>query len=146
MDMDDKLTKNMEDYLEAILILEKNNKVARATDISDMLSVKKPSVTSALKFLSEKGYVNYNRYKEVTLTKEGLDYAKKVYQRHLEIKEFLIKVLNVTEEKAEENACRMEHVIDEDIFNKLSSFLNFVTKSDTTCVNIDKFKLECDED
>jgi len=144
--MDDKLTKNMEDYLEAILILEKSNKVARSTDISDMLNVKKPSVTSALKYLSEKGYVNYNRYREVTLTEEGLAYAKKVYQRHEKIKEFLIKVLNVSEEEAEKNACRMEHVIDEDVFNKLSSFLNFVINSDTTCVNIEKFKLKCDED
>ncbi|MCB4205001.1 metal-dependent transcriptional regulator [Deferribacterales bacterium Es71-Z0220] len=143
--MDDKLTKNMEDYLEAILILESKHEVARSTDISEMLNVKKPSVTSALKYLAEKGYVNYNRYKGITLTKEGLEYAKQIYHRHKRIKEFLIKILNVEEKEAEENACRIEHVIDEDIFHKLSCFLDFILESDTKCVNIDKFKSKCDE-
>ncbi|MBZ4644309.1 MAG: DtxR family transcriptional regulator, Mn-dependent transcriptional regulator [Deferribacteres bacterium] len=143
--MDDKLTKNMEDYLEAILILEKKNRVARATDISEMLSVKKPSVTNALKFLSDKGYVNYNRYRGITLTKDGMKYAKEIYHRHQKIKEFLVKILNVDDAEAEENACRIEHVIDEHIFKKLSCFLDFILDSDTKCVNIDKFKSECDE-
>jgi len=143
--MDEKLTKNMEDYLEAILILENKNKVARATDISEMLNVKKPSVTSALKFLAEKGYVNYNRYKGITLTEDGSIYAKQIYNRHQKIKEFLIKILNVKDDKAEENACRIEHVIDEDIFHKLSCFLDFILESNTKCVNIDEFKSKCDD-
>lgn len=143
--MDDKLTKNMEDYLEAILILEKKYKVARSTDISEMLKVKKPSVTNALKFLSENGYVNYNKYKGITLTEKGIMYAKNIYNRHQKIKEFLIKILNIEEGEAEENACRIEHVINEHIFNKLSCFLNFILESDSKCVNIEKFKAKCDE-
>jgi DtxR family Mn-dependent transcriptional regulator len=74
-----------------------------------------------------------------------MKYAKEIYHRHQKIKEFLVKILNVDDAEAEENACRIEHVIDEHIFKKLSCFLDFILDSDTKCVNIDKFKSECDE-
>lgn len=142
----EKVTKNMEDYLEAIYILQKKNGEATITGLSEFLNVKKPSVNSALHFLSEKGLVNYEKYKKVTVTETGGLYAGKIYQRHITLKNFLMKILNVDGSKAEENACRMEHVIDEDIFIKISDFLEFVLKSDATCVNMDKFKIKCDED
>ena len=142
---DEKLTKNMEDYLEAIYILQKKNGSATITGLSAFLSVRKPSVNSALHFLAERGFVNYQRYQKVTLTENGHEYARNVYNRHVTLKNFLIEILNVEESQAEENACRMEHVIDEDIFTKFSEFLEFVLKSNISCVDIKKFKIECKE-
>lgn len=143
---EEKLTKNMEDYLEAIYILQRKHGVATITGLSEFLNVRKPSVNSALHFLSEKGLVNYQKYQKVTVTEYGDMYAKKIYHRHITLKNFLMEILNVEESKAEENACRMEHVIDEDIFTKVSNFLEFVIKSNISCVDIKKFKIECDED
>ncbi|MCK4379164.1 MAG: metal-dependent transcriptional regulator, partial [Deltaproteobacteria bacterium] len=62
------LTSNMEDYLEAILTLQEEQKVARVRDIARQLKVKMPSVTGAVRNLAEKGLVNYERYSFVTLT------------------------------------------------------------------------------
>ena len=135
-----KLSMNMEDYLETILLLQREYPVARAKDIADRLNVKKSSVTNALKHLSDKEFINYDRYSYITLTEKGMQYAEELYQRHMVLKNFLKEVLNVDDEKAEENACRMEHVIDKDVIHKFSSFLNYVIKSDTSCINLEKFK------
>jgi DtxR family Mn-dependent transcriptional regulator len=141
-----RLTMNMEDYLETILLLQEKGLVARAKDIADKLDVKKASVTSALKRLSDKELINYERYSHITLTEKGKKYAEELYERHLILKKFLIEVLNVKEEIAEENACRMEHIIDEDVIQKFSCFSDFLLKSDKTCVNISKFKEECGQE
>ncbi|HCW92329.1 MAG TPA: metal-dependent transcriptional regulator [Flexistipes sinusarabici] len=140
-----KLSTSMEDYLETIFILQNEGKSARSKDISEKLSVKKSSVTNALQLLSEGGYINYNKYSEVTLTDKGMKYAREVYKRHETIKEFFEHVLQVDSELAEENACKIEHVIDKKVFDKLSCFLEFIMQSDITCVNIEKFRQVCDK-
>lgn len=137
-----KLSMNMEDYLETILLLQKEYPVARAKDIADRLNVRKSSVTNALKHLADKEFINYDRYSYITLTEKGTAYAEELYQRHMVLKNFLMKVLNVDDEKAEENACRMEHVIDKDVIHKFSKFLNYVVQSDTSCINLQKFQEE----
>lgn len=139
---DQKLSMNMEDYLETILLLQKEYPVARAKDISEKLGVKKSSVTNALKLLSDKKLINYDKYSYITLTDEGIEYAEELYQRHTVLKSFLKKVLDVNEDSAEENACRMEHMIDKDVIEKFSLFLDFILKSDATCINLDRFKEE----
>jgi DtxR family Mn-dependent transcriptional regulator len=138
-----KLSMNMEDYLETILLLQRENPVARAKDIAEKLDVKKSSVTNALKLLSDKKYINYDKYSYITLTEKGKIYAEELYGRHTVLKNFLIEVLNIDEETAEENACRMEHIIDRGVIEKFSCFLDFLLKSDSSCVNISNFKKEC---
>jgi DtxR family transcriptional regulator, Mn-dependent transcriptional regulator len=72
----------MEDYLEAIYELEKKNRVARITDIAELLQIKKSSATKALKALAEKDLVNYEPYKFITLKKAGLERARKITSKH----------------------------------------------------------------
>lgn len=119
-------TASMEDYLEAIAVLERQGKVARVRDISRMLKVKMPSVTSALRKLSEQGLVKHERYGYVKLTPEGERVASDVLRRHEVLRTFLVKILGVDPEIAEEDACRMEHFLSPQSLERLSKFLEFL--------------------
>jgi len=89
------LSESLEDYLEAILLLERESRVARVSEIADQLSVSRPSVTGALKNLAARGLVTHERYGHVTLTDEGNDIAIEVERRHVAIRSFLVGVLGV---------------------------------------------------
>ncbi|TFG60059.1 MAG: metal-dependent transcriptional regulator, partial [Spirochaetales bacterium] len=102
---------SMEDYLEAILELEKKNKVARVKDISAFLSVQMPSVTGALKILKTRGLINYEKNSYISLTEQGTAYASKVREKHTIITSFLRDILLLAADKADEEACKIEHVI-----------------------------------
>jgi len=123
------LTATLEDYLEAIgqLAFEKGN--ARIRDIARALSVREPTVTAALKRLSGKKLVHYAPYQAVTLTARGQELAQRIGRRHRVIRELLADVLCVDAEAANENACRMEHAIDERVLDKLIAFIDFVKHS-----------------
>ncbi len=118
-----KLSENLEDYLEAISFLSGKTGSARPSDIAAAMSVKKPSVTSALNSLAEKGLVEYEKYKPVTLTKEGEAHAKNVRRKHELLSSFFTKVLGVDAKEADIAACRMEHALDDSIMRKLIKFL-----------------------
>lgn len=120
------LSDSLEDYLEAILELERTNKVARVKDIAEKMGVLKGSVTVALKNLAEKGYVNYKPYSYITLTKQGATIAREITKRHKVIRDFLENVLLLDHEKAEENACRMEHAIDRAAIERLVQFIEYI--------------------
>lgn len=120
------LSDSLEDYLEAILELEKTNKVARVKDIAEKMSVLKGSVTVALKNLAEKGFVNYEPYSYITLTKQGTAIAREITKRHEVIRDFLQNVLLLDRDKAEENACRMEHAIDRAAIERLVQFIEYI--------------------
>lgn len=118
-----KLTSNMEDYLEAILTLQEEQKVARVRDIARRLKVKMPSVTGAVRNLAEKGLVNYERYGFVTLTEKGRKIGEEIINRHQIIYDFLTRILSVDVEIAELDACRIEHAVSPQTMNKLKAFL-----------------------
>jgi DtxR family Mn-dependent transcriptional regulator len=120
------LSENLEDYLETILALEEANKVARAKDIAERMGVMRGSVTGALKKLAEKGLVNYAPYSYITLTKKGASIAKEITRRHRVIKDFLQHVLVLDAEKAELNACRMEHAMDKATVDRLVKFIEYI--------------------
>jgi DtxR family Mn-dependent transcriptional regulator len=124
--MDRDLSGSMEDYLETILLLQKDSPVARAKEISGKLGVKMSSVTNALKQLSEKGYINYDRYSFITLTELGAEYAENILYRHNVLKEFLKCVIAFDDVKSEENACRMEHVMDMDVIRRIDKLVEFM--------------------
>ncbi len=123
-----KLSESLEDYLEVILDLEKEKKVARAKDIAEKMRVQRGSVTSALKNLEEKGMINYEPYSFVTLTSKGKRIAEEITRRHYVLKNLLLNVLKIDEETAESTACRMEHAIDKKSLERLLSFFDFVFK------------------
>jgi DtxR family Mn-dependent transcriptional regulator len=121
-----KQTASMEDYLEAIAMLREKGEVVKVKQISQMLGVKMPSVTSALKKLSEKGLVEHERYGCVELTAEGSKIAKDVIRRHETLCRFLSEILNVAPETAVGDACKMEHAISPASLERLTKFLEFV--------------------
>ena len=119
------LSASLEDYLEAILQLERASRVARVSEIAEQLEVSRPSVTGALKALASRGLVAHARYGHVTLTEEGTVIAVEVERRHVAIRDFLTGVLEVPEEKAEAAACRLEHVLEPDV---LAHFVRYAER------------------
>jgi DtxR family Mn-dependent transcriptional regulator len=117
------LSESLEDYLEIILALEKTNKVARVKDIAEEMGVLRGTVTVALKTLGEKGLIHYKPYSFITLTRKGATVAKKITRRHSIIKDFLVNVLQIDDETAEANACRMEHAMDQAAVERLVRFI-----------------------
>lgn len=120
------LSASLEDYLEVIFHLEQSNRVARAKDIADQMSVQRASVTGALKALATRGLINYSPYSYITLTSVGRDIARDVIRRHDTLKEFFVTALRLSAEDAEANACRIEHAIAPMAVDRLVRFLEFI--------------------
>jgi DtxR family transcriptional regulator, Mn-dependent transcriptional regulator len=115
-------TASMEDYLEAIMLLEKEDG-ATVTSISRFLTVTKPSVTAALSKLAEAGLVDHERYGAIQLTAPGRRTARDVYHRHSTLLHFLTDVLGVDAVTAEEDACKLEHSLSSSSVSKLTDFV-----------------------
>lgn len=141
------LTSQLEDYLEAIAVLQTQGPVARAKDIADRLGVTPATVTSALRSLGEKGLINYQPYSHVTLTSQGEARAAEIIRRHEILAEFFGEVLRAPSQQAEDNACRAEHVLDPDIIERMVHFLSFLKKCPRTGkVWREAFERYCHED
>ena len=123
-----KVSASLEDYLETIYVLEQKYRVARAKDIADYMHVQRASVTGALKALAVRGLVYYTPYSYVTLTAEGKKIAEEILYRHRILKEFFSKVLKLSIEDAEQNACRVEHAIQPHAVERLVKFLEFLNR------------------
>jgi DtxR family Mn-dependent transcriptional regulator len=123
MDKNKKLTSNMEDYLEAILLIKQDKKVTRVRDIADSLDVKRSSVTAALNSLTDMGYVTHEKYGYVDLTDSGEEIAADVLKRHELLVSFLHTILGIDKETACKEACELEHAISAQTFQKLSRFI-----------------------
>ena len=116
------LSSGLEDYLECIYNNITNHGCVKAIEISKELGVTRASVTDALHRLAEKKYINYERYGTIDITEKGIDKAKEVIDKHTILTDFFEKVLLLTRDEASENACRIEHVITKNAFNKLKDF------------------------
>ena len=116
------LSASLEDYVEAILGLERVFRVARVSEIAERLNVSRPSVTGALKNLAIRGLVFHAPYGHVTLTEEGTRVAREVERRHVLIRDFLTGVLDIPVDKAETAACRLEHVLEPDVLAHFASY------------------------
>ena len=119
-------TASMEDYLEAVAMLQGEDKVVRVSQISRKLKVKMPSVTSALKKLSEQELVEHERYGHIKLTPEGDKVARDVIYRHEALTCFFAQALGIDRETAEEDACKIEHVISPLSMERLAKFVEFI--------------------
>ncbi len=123
------ITRNIEDYLEAILILEEDVGYARVSDIAKRLGITYPSVSGMVKKLGELGYIHYKKYGKVMLTKEGKELAQDVMRRHNLWVSFLTS-LGINREIAKKDACRLEHDISELSVEALSRFLDYILTSE----------------
>ena len=124
--MKTQLSATMEDYLEAIYDLHVSGKVPRVKDIAQAMRVKMPSVTSALRTLTKEGAVRHEKYGYVELTKEGQRVAQQIYHRHQVLTKFLIRILGLNPDMAEQDACQMEHYISPQTLERLVKFVEFV--------------------
>lgn len=110
-----------EDYLEAVYRITKENGYCKSIDVAELLSVSRPSVSVALHKLAEEGYVQFDEHKDVKLTEKGRRIARDIFNRHQFFKALLIDA-GVKEDKAEQEACEIEHCVSNDTFRKLKEF------------------------
>lgn len=122
------LTASQEDYLEAIYQISKEKRAARAKDISEYLNVRASSVTGALRTLGGLGLINYAPYDLITLTSEGKIVAEEIVYSHDALKRFLIKVLGVENQEADDAACKMEHSVPKAILERFVKYSEYVEK------------------
>jgi len=118
-----KTRESEEMYLETILLLKKKKGQMRSIDIVEELNYAKSSVSRAVNLLQKRGYIEIcpsTGY--ITLTECGAKRANDIYERHRVITELLIKI-GAGESVAEENACRIEHVISDELLETIKEYL-----------------------
>ncbi|MHB1315799.1 MAG: metal-dependent transcriptional regulator [Christensenellales bacterium] len=119
----EKVSSSSQDYLEAILMLSENDSPVRSVDVAAAENVSRASVAKAMGVLKDKGLIRQEKYGMVSLTPEGVRQANSVKKRHNTLKSFLIGLLGVEPETAEQDACRMEHVISLETLEKLEKYM-----------------------
>ena len=107
--------------MEAILILEQKRGYVRSSDVAEQINVTKPSVTNATRLLREGGFLTMDEEKLIHLTELGREVAESIYERHCILTEGLI-YLGVDPETAEQDACRIEHDLSRQSFEKLKEY------------------------
>lgn len=109
-----------EDYLEAILILRERQGAVRSIDVVRQLELTKPSVSVAMKRFRENGYIEMDADGFITLLPPGEEIAQRIYGRHKLLTRFLM-ALGVSEEAAAADACKMEHDLSDETFEKIKA-------------------------
>lgn len=112
-----------EDYLETILVLKQRMGDVRSIDIVNELNYSKPSVSIAMKKLRENGYIEVDGGGYISLTDKGLEIANSIYTRHKVLTQFLVS-LGVSEETAADDACKIEHQLSDESFERIKDSLN----------------------
>lgn len=113
-----KIQESAENYLETILLLKKRNGIVRSIDIATEMGFSKPSISVAMKQFRENGYIAMQDDGAIELTDTGLEIATRVYERHRLLTGYL-KSIGVSPDTAERDACRIEHVLSDETFEKL---------------------------
>ena len=123
------MTKSLEDYLETIYVLIRDNKTARVRDVASMLDVKMPSVIKAVQELKSLGYVEQEPYGDIRLTSSGESAANGILARHNLLTAFLAK-LGVSAENAEKDACLMEHILSAETIDRIRAYVERSAKKE----------------
>ena len=111
-----------EDYLETILLLHRKTGFVRSVDIAAELNYSKPSISRAMNILKDDGFITVESGGQIMLTEKGKAKAESIYERHVIITEFFEKVLDVDHEIAAHDACKIEHIISDESYQKLKEF------------------------
>ena len=109
-----------EDYLEAILVLKERQGMVRSIDVVHHPGYSKPSVSVAMKRLRENGYLEMDKEGYLTLLPPGEEIARRIYTRHKLLTRFLVQ-LGVSEEVAAADACKIEHDLSDESFEKIAA-------------------------
>lgn len=105
-------------YLESILVLSKKLEHVRSIDICEHMNYSKPSVSRAVGLLKNGGFITVDDKGYINLTDEGFELATKIYERHTIITKVLTAI-GVSEQTAAEDACKIEHVLSDETFEKI---------------------------
>jgi len=116
---------SIETYLETILMLSKTNNAVRSVDIANKLDYSRPSISVAMKNLREKGLIVMDQNNNIELTQSGKKIAESMYERHMFITSWLVK-LGVDQETAVTDACRMEHAMSEQSFSAIKKHIESI--------------------
>ena len=112
-----------ENYLETILILQNKKGSVRSIDIANELDYTKASISRAMGILKKAGYITMEDGGIIRLTEAGYQRSTQIYERHRVITEYLVHALQIGEETAMTDACRIEHVISEESFHKIKDWV-----------------------
>lgn len=115
--------KSGEDYLKTILILKNRQGYVRSIDVANELGFSKPSISRAMSILRDNGYLMIELGGNIILTEKGMEKARSIYERHIVITTFFVKVLGVDKAIAEKDACKIEHDISDETFLKTKKYL-----------------------
>ncbi|MBQ9246207.1 metal-dependent transcriptional regulator [bacterium] len=127
--MNENLSASLEDYLEIICNLLQKSDCVKAVEVAKKLNISRASVSEALAKLAEKKLIIYEGHKGITITPEGLKKAKDVINKHKTFTAFFEKTLGLDKPEAEENACKIEHVISNKLFNRIQSFQKYCSRN-----------------
>ena len=120
-----KIQESAENYLESILALKEEKGAVRSIDIVHHLEFSKPSVSRAMSLLRENGYITMDKEGYIELTEAGHEIAARIYERHQLFTQWLIR-LGVSPEVAAADACRIEHDVSDETFQKLKAHIHAV--------------------
>ena len=109
-------------YLETILVLRQKSPYVRSIDIANEMGFSKPSVSRAMSVLKRDGYLSIDEHGFISLTKDGEKIAENIYERHTVLTK-LLEAIGVDPKTAEDDACRMEHVISEETFEAIKKHI-----------------------
>ncbi len=112
-----------ENYLETILILQNRNGFVRSIDVATELNYSKASVSRAMSILKKANLITIEEGGQILLTQEGINKANSIYERHRLITKFLVSSLGISDETASTDACRIEHIISQETFDKIKSYV-----------------------
>ena len=120
----ERLHESGEDYIETIYILKKRKGIVRSVDVAQELGFSRPSVSRAVGILKDDGLIVVSSDGSLELTEEGLIKAESVYEKHTTLTEFLMRTAGVDADTAENDACRIEHIISPATFDGIKRFLS----------------------
>ncbi|GAB6139106.1 metal-dependent transcriptional regulator [Halanaerobaculum tunisiense] len=132
------LSPSLEDYLEEIYRFTNQDGFVRTTDVADKLNVSLPSVTKAVKKLTDKGYLNYQPYKSIKLTKKGAELGKFLVTRNKTLQEF-VQIIGSDCNK-EQEAEAMEHYLSRETVRAITSLVDFLKQRPQLQQELIKFK------
>lgn len=124
------LSSGLEDYIETIYIAQLKNLPLKGADLARQLCVSRASVSEALAKLVAKKLITYNSYETISLTSLGIEFAQNVYNKHHTLKMFFEQVLFIAPDEAGENACKIEHIISQNVLNRMAEFTEFCRQNE----------------
>ena len=116
------LSSGLEDYIETIYIAEQAGIKLKGAELARKLFISRASVSEALSKLVSIGLIEYESYGLIKLTSKGIEEGKRVWAKHGILKDFFQSILGISENEAGENACKIEHIISQNVLNKIREF------------------------